>query len=126
MVGEAGGVDAALETLGVLVGPQDGLGRSEIGIGLVGLFEGEGQEVGIGATEAAEGPGAGDELVEEVAGFGGGGLVVSVVFGLELFEGLSVFPGEDFGFGEDAGLEVGGDDAALPSGVTAPEDLRPF
>jgi len=87
------------------------------------LFESEGQEVGFGA---AEGPGAGDELVEEVAGFGGDGTMVVVVFGFELVESLGVFTGEDFGFGEDADLRLAEMMRALPSGVRAPEDLRPF
>ena len=36
-----------------------------------------------------------------------------VILGFEPIEGLRVFPGEDFGFGVDTGLEVGGDDAGL-------------
>ena len=36
-----------------------------------------------------------------------------VILGFEPIEGLGFFPGEDFGFGVDTGLEVGGDDAGL-------------
>ena len=52
--------------------------------------------------------------------------MAGVVFVLEFLEFFLLFPHEDLGFGEDAGLEIGVDDAALPCGVVAPRDLRPF
>jgi len=64
-------------------------------------------------VEATEGPLAEDEVVEEEARFRRRGAVVIVIFGFEPIEGPGFFPGEDFGFGVDAGLEVGGDDAGL-------------
>jgi hypothetical protein len=39
-----------------------------------------------------------------------------VVFGFEPLEAGGVLPGEDFVFGEDAALEVGGDDAGFAFG----------
>ena len=52
--------------------------------------------------------------------------MAGVVFVLEFLEFFLVFPDEGLGFGEDAGLEVGVDDADLAFGVAAPWDLRPF
>ena len=73
-------------------------------------------EVGIGAVEAAKGPLAEDEVVKEEASLRGSGAMVVVILGFEAIKGPGVFPGEDFGFGVDAGLEVGGDDAGLTFG----------
>src|ERR1035437_1894484 len=42
--------------------------------------------------------------------------MAGVVFVLEFLEIFLVFPHEDLGFGEDAGLEVGDDDAGLAFG----------
>jgi hypothetical protein len=61
--------------------------------------------LGFGDAEAAEHPLAIDELVDQAAGVGGGGLVVLVEVGGELFEVGEVFGGEDEGFGVDAGFE---------------------
>ena len=38
---------------------------------------------------------------------------MAVILGFEPIEGLRAFPGEDFAFGVDTGLEVGGDDGGL-------------
>src|ERR1022692_2951628 len=46
----------------------------------------------------------------------GSGRMAGVIFVLEFLEFFLVFPGEDLGFGEDAGLEVGVDDAGLAFG----------
>ena len=42
--------------------------------------------------------------------------MAGVIFVLEFLELFLVFPDEDLGFGEDAGLEVGIDDAGLAVG----------
>src|ERR1017187_6362886 len=57
-----------------------------------------------------------DDLVEETTRLGGSGRMAGVVFVLEFLELVLVFPDEDLGFGEDAGLEVGVDDAGLAFG----------
>jgi hypothetical protein len=84
--GAASGIDAPLELaegLGVL---HAGLAEGKIvflGEGfLVGIFK----ELGFGGGEAAEGPLAADEVVEQEAGFGGGGLMALVVLGGKLLE----------------------------------------
>src|ERR1039457_5785304 len=66
--------------------------------------------------EAAKVPLAHDDLVEETTRLGGSGRMAGVVFVLEFLEFFLVFPDEDLGFGEDAGLEVGDDDAGLAFG----------
>ena len=74
--------------------------------------------LGFGDAEATERPLAVDEVVDERAGFGGGGMVVVVALVDELFEVGSVFTGEDEGFGVDAGFEAvhGGDGLACDRG----------
>jgi hypothetical protein len=62
--------------------------------------------LGFGVVEAAEGPLAADEVVDEGAGIGGGGLVVLVEVIDELLEVGAVFAGEDEGFGVEAGFEA--------------------
>ena len=115
MVGEAGGVDPALETV-------EGIGIAHEGAGWLelrfrcGMPDPRFPEVGIGAAEAAQGPLATDQLVHEETGFGGSGPVVFVVLGLELFEIIGGLPRQDFSFGVDAGDEVGGEDARFSVG----------
>jgi hypothetical protein len=103
--GSAGGVEAVLEFgEGVEV---DGGGFSEgvlVGAGpalLLLIFPG----LGFGGAETAEGPLAGDEIVDQEAGFRGGGLVVPVILFDELFEVGEFLDGEDEGLGVDAGFE---------------------
>jgi hypothetical protein len=103
--GAAGGIDAPLqlaEGLGVF---HAGLAEGKIvfhGEGfLVGIFK----ELGFGDGEAAEGPLAADEVVEQDAGLGGGRMVTLVELVGELLEVGEVFGGEDEGFGVDAGFE---------------------
>jgi hypothetical protein len=103
--GAASGIDAPLELaegLGVL---HAGLAEGKIVFLGEGLLVGIFKELGFGGGEAAEGPLAADEVVEQEAGFGGGGLMALVVLGGKLLEVGGVFGGEDEGFGVDAGFE---------------------
>jgi len=52
--------------------------------------------------------------------------MAGVVFVLKFLELFLVFPDDDLGFGEDAGLEVGVDDASLTFGGGGAVDLAPF
>jgi hypothetical protein len=103
--GAAGGIEAPLELAEGLVVLHAGLAEGKIvfhGEGfLVGIFK----ELGFGDAEAAEGPLAADEVVEQDAGFGGGGVVVLVELVDELLEVGDLFGGEDEGLGVDAGFE---------------------
>jgi hypothetical protein len=103
--GAAGGVDAVLE-FGEGVGiAADGLAE--------GVLLGVAEDVvvlvqpglGFGGIEAAEGPLAADEVVDEGAGVGRGGAVVGVIGFDEGFEFGAVFGGEDEGLGVEAGFE---------------------
>src|SRR5271157_3277090 len=67
-------------------------------------------------VEAAKAPFALDDLVEEATRLGGSGRMAGVVFVLKFLELFLVFPHEDLGFSEDAGLEVGVNDASLTFG----------
>jgi hypothetical protein len=49
--------------------------------------------LGIGGAEAAEGPFTVDEVVDEITGFGGGGVVALVVLVDELLEIGELFGG---------------------------------
>ena len=93
--GTAGGIDAPLELAELLVFVHAGLAEGKIvfqGVGfLVGIFK----ELGFGDAEAAEGPLAADEVVEQDAGFGGGGLMAVVVLVDELLEVGEFFGRED-------------------------------
>ena len=46
-----------------------------------------------------------------------------VVFGFELLEVFLEFPGEDVGFGKEAGMDVGSDDTSLALGCDSAEGL---
>ena len=72
--------------------------------------------MGFGGTKAAEVPFAVDELVDQAAGFGGGGMEAAVGVLDEFFELGWVFGGEDEGFGVDAGFE----------GVSVLESCKPL
>jgi hypothetical protein len=74
--------------------------------------------LGFGGVEAAEGPLAADQVVDEEAGFGGGGVVALVILVDELFDVGDLFGGEDEGFGMEAGFEGvhGGDGLAYDRG----------
>jgi hypothetical protein len=103
--GSAGGVEAVLE-FGEGVGV-DGGGLSEgvlLGAGpalLLLIFP----SLSFGGAETAEGPLAGNEIVDEEAGLRGGWLVVPVILFDELFEIGESLGGEDEGLGVDAGFE---------------------
>ena len=113
VVSPAGGIDDVLEASEAGFGMKEGLTEGEFFLRLIDPLEGGLPDLGLGGTESAEGPFAGDELVYEETGGRGGGAVVVVVFAGELVEGEGVLGGEDLGFGVDAGFEVGGDDAGL-------------
>src|ERR1035438_9635862 len=123
-----GGVDAALEEVEAAVGVIEACG-DELILVLGGAWvEGAVEEGGFGGGEAAEEPGAADEGVDQVSGFGGGWVEADVVFGLERFQIFTAFGEDDFGFGVDAGFEgvgggalfaFGGDGAGGEFGVAA-------
>src|ERR1017187_6228508 len=103
--GAAGGVEAVLEFgEGVGVGG-DGLAEGELLRFVVGVFGLVLPRLGLGDVEAAEGPLAADEVVDETAGIGGGGAMVLVVVFNELFEVGKFLGREDEGFGVEAGFE---------------------
>jgi len=74
--------------------------------------------LGFGGAQASEGPLAGDEIVEQEAGLGGGGLMVLVILFDELLEVGELFGFEYERFGVDAGFEGvhGGDGLACDRG----------
>ena len=118
VVGAAGGIDAPLE-LGedarvAGAGLSEGQGFGGVGELLVLVLP----ELGFGGAEAAEGPLAVDELVDEEASFGGSGAVALVILVDELVEVGLIFRGEEKGFGVDAGFEGvhGGDGLACDRG----------
>jgi hypothetical protein len=102
--GAAGGIDAPLELAEGLVFIHAGLAEGKFVLLAVGFLVGIFKELGFGGTEAAEGPLAADEVVEQSAGFGGSGMVVLVVLGDEEFEVGEFLGGKDEGFGMDAGF----------------------
>src|ERR1035441_10687300 len=103
--GAAGGIDAVLEfgEGGRVVGggftEGELLGVAELVLALIA------PHLGFGAVEAAEGPLAADEVVDETAGVGGGRAVVAVVGVDEIFEVGEFFGGKDEGLGMEAGFE---------------------
>jgi hypothetical protein len=103
--GAAGGIDAPLELAEGLVFVHAGLAEGELVLLAEGFLVGIFKELGFGDAEAAEGPLAADEVVEEEAGFGGGGVVALVVLVDKLLEVGEFLGGEDEGFGMDAGFE---------------------
>ena len=103
--GAAGGIDAPLELAEGLVFIHAGLAEGELVFLAVGFLMGIFKELGFGDAEAAEGPLAADEVVEQEAGFGGSGVVTLVVLVDELLEVGEVLGGEDEGLGMDAGFE---------------------
>ena len=65
----------------------------------------EGPHFGFDAVEAAEGPLAADQIVEEAAGLGGSGLVALVILVDEELEVGEVLIGEEEGLGVEAGFQ---------------------
>ena len=92
----AGGIDAALDggeglhVLGDDFALAVGFGDGAEALVILVIPEG-----GFGGVEAAEGPFGADEVVDEAAGVGGGGLVGGVVFVDELLEVGGVLAGDD-------------------------------
>ena len=79
VAGAAGGIDAVLEFGeggGVVSG---GISENESLVFVEGHVVLIGPHFGFGAVEAAEEPLAADEVVNEAAGFGGGGMVALVI-----------------------------------------------
>jgi hypothetical protein len=112
--GAARGVDAVLEAIeDVVAAFQSGGGH--LAFGRAGLRELVPEGI-FGVPEAAHLPLAIDELIDEEAGLGRLRRMALVVFVLQLLEVFLVFPDEDLSFREDAGLQVGVDDAGLAFG----------
>jgi hypothetical protein len=105
LAGAAGAVETPLELaegFGLMTG---GLTEGIFVIGLKGVLVVECPELGFGGAKAALEPLAVDEVVDEGAGFGGGGMVAPVILVDEEFEIGEFFGREDEGFGVDAGFE---------------------
>ena len=105
LAGAAGAVEAPLELaegFGLVAGD---LTEGIFVIGLEGVLVVVCPKLGFGGAEAALEPLAVDEVVDEGAGFGGGGMVALVVFVDQEFEIGDLFGREDEGFGVDAGFE---------------------
>jgi hypothetical protein len=105
LAGAARAVEAPLELaegFGLVAG---GLTEGIFVIGLKGVLVVVCPKLGFGGAEAPLEPLAVDEVVDEGAGFGGGGLVALVVFVDQEFEIGELFGGEDEGFGVNAGFE---------------------
>jgi hypothetical protein len=103
--GAAGGIDAPLELAEGLGFIHSGLAEGKVVLLAEGFLMGIFEQLGFGDGEAAEGPLAADEVVEQDAGFRGGGAVALVELVDELLEVGEVLGGEDQGFGMDAGFE---------------------
>ncbi len=71
----------------------------------IGVLLLEGPHFGFDAVEAAEGPLAADQIVEEAAGFGGSGLVALVILVDEELEVGEVLFREEEGLGVEAGFQ---------------------
>jgi hypothetical protein len=102
--GLAGGDGAPLERgeeFGVLDG---GLAEGIIGVGCAGVTMDEAEEFGFGAGEAAEDPLAVDDVVNEGAFLGAGGVEAGVVLGDEELVVGEVLGGEDRGVEEGLGV----------------------
>ena len=112
--GAAGGVDAVLEPGERLVALLEGIGAPvEVPRAVSEELVPQGT---LDRVEAAKVPFAHDDLVEEATRLGGSGRMAGVVFVPKFLEIFLEFPHEDLGFSEDAGLEVGVDDASLTFG----------
>jgi hypothetical protein len=105
LAGAAGGIEAVLEfgEGGGVAGA--GLSQGEIFFLAEAVLVLVLPHLSFGEAEAAEGPLAVDEVVDERAGVGGSGAVVAVVVFDELLEVGELFGGEDEGFGVYAGFE---------------------
>lgn len=101
----AGVVDAALEADLVIGSGDEGVAGRVILAGIVGVVDLVVDHFGVDAGETGEEPGVADDVVEEGALQGGGGLVVTIEGFGELGELVGIFAGDDGGFGVDAGLE---------------------
>jgi hypothetical protein len=80
------------------------LAELEFFVGLGVFFVGDVMDFHFGEAEAAEVPLAVDHVVEVVALGGVGGLVVAIEAFDQVLVFAGVFPGEDFGFGPEAGF----------------------
>jgi hypothetical protein len=105
VAGTAGGIDAVLE-----FGEGGGVGGGGIAEGVCLVFVEdvvvlEGPHFGFDAVEAAEHPLAADEVVEEAAGFGCGGMVALVILVDEELEVGELLVGEEEGLGVESGFE---------------------
>ncbi|MGA2769174.1 MAG: hypothetical protein ABSG26_00015 [Bryobacteraceae bacterium] len=105
MEGALGGVDAALETVEDVAARVADLGHLEPFDRAVEAFDVVLPELRFEGAEAALEPLGGDQGVDQGARLGSGGLVATVVFGGEKFEGRGIFAGDDLGLGVNAGFQ---------------------
>ena len=107
--GALGGIDAALEEMERMIRAGCDLAERCVLIQSVEGFRGVGEfvspELGLGAAEAAELPIGADEVVDEDAFSGGGGLPLEVIVAGEGFQFAGVLAGDDLRFGFDASFE---------------------
>ena len=104
VAGAASGVEAVLE-----FGEGRGVVGGRLAERVIALIEDgagvlEWPHLRFGFVEAAEGPLAADKIVDEAAGFGGGGVVALVVLVDELLDIGEFFGGKEEGFGVEAGF----------------------
>jgi hypothetical protein len=101
----AGVIDAALEAgLGV-GGVVECLASGAVGAGIVGVFDGVDQELGIDSVEAAEAPGVADDVIDQEAFDIGLGLATVVEPFGEGGKMGGILAGDDGRLGVDTGLE---------------------
>jgi hypothetical protein len=103
--GAAGALDAPLELGEGFAAAGGRLTEGVLRVGTVVFLMVVGPDLGFGGTQAALKPLAIYKVVDEGAGFGGGGIVALVVFVDELLEVGEFFGGKDKGLGVDAGFE---------------------
>ena len=115
-----GGVDEALETIESAIAMFEGLAERSVFVDFIGGFDFVGPDMGLGGTEAAEGPDAADEDIDLVALGGGDGAIVPVILVGEDGELRGIFPEDDEGLGVDAGFQGIHGGASLAGGGAGP------
>ena len=103
--GAAGTLDAPLELGEGFAAIGGGLTERVLWVGTVVFLVVVGPDLSFGGAQAALEPLTIYKVVNEGAGFGGGGIVALVVFVDELLEVGEFLGGKDEGLGVDAGLE---------------------
>ncbi len=107
--GALGGIDAALEEMERMIRAGGDVAERGVLIESVEGFRGVGElvgpELGFGAAEAAELPIGANEVVDEGAFGGSGGLPLEVIVAGEGFQFAGILAGDDLRFGLYAGFE---------------------